>query len=296
MLREQVYEYVCDELPPENQTKADDDEQFIYDGCKHRLGLVILLFLTWQIKFNVSDQAMDCLLGIVASILPNGHKMIPSIYFLKKFINKVVNQPIYFCSKCLTLLADKSVKVCPNRMCKMELTPNNSTSCMIQNSVVDQLSMMVKRKGFMNSVRTYRFKNREKGIIKNVYDGDNYQELINKSVLNDKNTVSFAFNTDGVPVFESSKVSMWPAYLRINELPPKERMGRDNIIYCGVWVGKTKPSMWSFLKPLFLELKVLENGVKMIDSSESDVSCFLFLARAGFFAGKDRYSRLKKSP
>jgi hypothetical protein len=31
--------------------------------------------------------------------------------------------------------------------------------------------------------------------------------------------VSFTWNTDGIPVFKSSKFSLWPFYLVINELP-----------------------------------------------------------------------------
>ena len=35
--------------------------------------------------------------------------------------------------------------------------------------------------------------------------------------------ISFLINTDGVPVFKSSKVSIWPLYLIINELPYGKR-------------------------------------------------------------------------
>jgi len=35
--------------------------------------------------------------------------------------------------------------------------------------------------------------------------------------------ISFQINTDGVALFRSSKYSIWPIYLVVNELPPNDR-------------------------------------------------------------------------
>ncbi|WAR15739.1 PGBD4-like protein [Mya arenaria] len=55
--------------------------------------------------------------------------------------------------------------------------------------------------------------------------------------------------TDGVPLFKSSKISIWPLSLSINELPAQERFKQENILSAGLWFGKSKPSMSCFLKP-----------------------------------------------
>ena len=41
--------------------------------------------------------------------------------------------------------------------------------------------------------------------------------------LSSCNNISFCLNTDGVSLFKSSKVELWPIWLEINELPPKMR-------------------------------------------------------------------------
>ena len=61
--------------------------------------------------------------------------------------------------------------------------------------------------------------------IEDIYDGEHYRNLsANNRPLSAKyhNNISFVLNTDGVPIFKSSKTSIWPIYLMINELPYKE--------------------------------------------------------------------------
>ena len=99
------------------------------------------------------------------------------------------------------------------------------------------------------------------------------KKLFNGGVLDKENSLSFAFNTDGVPLFKSSKVSMWPVYLMINELPIAERKLRENVLFHGIWISAKKPIMWSFLKPLYEELSILEDGVQMTDHTGQSFIC-----------------------
>lgn len=48
---------------------------------------------------------------------------------------------------------------------------------------------------------------------------------------------------DGVPLFSSSKVSMYPITGINLNLPPSIRNKKENIILIGLWVGKHKPSV-----------------------------------------------------
>lgn len=76
--------------------------------------------------------------------------------------------------------------------------------------------------------------------------------------------VTLTLNTDGVPFFESSKVSMWPIFLMVNELPYKERI--QKLLLAGLWVGPKKPVMNSFLLPLVKMLNSLStNGLTWHD-------------------------------
>ena len=81
-----------------------------------------------------------------------------------------------------------------------------------------------------------------------------YKDLIVKHGLN-PNDMSLTWNTDGIPIFNSSNFSIWPLQVFVNELPPHLR--GKNILLLGLWFGE-KPIMNTFLKPFVEECRMLE--------------------------------------
>lgn len=206
-------------------------------------------------------------------LLPSGHNMIKSVYVLKEHLRKFVSFPTihYLCSFCGTHV-EKDSKRCTNQFCLKDLSQPGAVGYFIQHSIIKQLQLMCKRNSFLEKIRSHRFKHyqeNEGNTIKDVYDGTNYREAFRKGFLSDPNSISFSLNTDGVQIFKSSMVSMWPVYMLINELPLSERKLKENIIYYGLWISSRKPIMWSFLKPLHKEMCELEDGVCMKDYKET---------------------------
>ena len=68
--------------------------------------------------------------------------------------------------------------------------------------------------------------------IEDIFDGEMYKKAM--SGLS-KFDLSLSFNTDGVPIFNSSKCSLWPILATVNELPPKLR--RTPVLLVGLWSG-----------------------------------------------------------
>ena len=70
-----------------------------------------------------------------------------------------------------------------------------------------------------------RFGRDDNDIIGDIFDGQEYKKLVHSGFLSPTNraNVSFTLNTDGVDVYRSSKFSIWPIWLQINELPPAQR-------------------------------------------------------------------------
>ena len=63
-------------------------------------------------------------------------------------------------------------------------------------------------------------------------------------------------NTDGVPIFKSSRKSLWPIYFQIANLPPPVRFQKDNIVIGGIWCGQTKPNMSVIFTPLLKDIRL----------------------------------------
>ena len=70
-----------------------------------------------------------------------------------------------------------------------------------------------------------RFGRDDNDTIRDIFDGQEYKKLVHSGFLSQANraNVSFTLNTDGVDVYRSSKYSIWPIWLQINELPPAQR-------------------------------------------------------------------------
>jgi hypothetical protein len=75
-------------------------------------------------------------------------------------------------------------------------------------------------------------------------------------------------NTDGVSIFESSGVQVWPIFFIINEMAPSDRFCINNVLFCGLYFGESKPSFKVFLQPVVQSMNKLESeGVELYDGS-----------------------------
>ena len=99
-------------------------------------------------------------------------------------------------------------------------------------------------------------RNQAGGPISDVTSSVLYQELLSKHNFSN-NDFSLTWNTDGIPVFESSRFSIWPIQCSINELLPHLR--GKHILLNALWFGARKPAMNTFLKPFVEECKHLED-------------------------------------
>ena len=68
-----------------------------------------------------------------------------------------------------------------------------------------------------------RFARDDDGVVHDLFDGREYKKFVQSGFLSSKANVSLTLNTDGVDISRSSKSSLWPIWLQINELPPTQR-------------------------------------------------------------------------
>ena len=90
----------------------------------------------------------------------------------------------------------------------------------------------------------YRFKHQKKysDHIEDIYDGCIYKKHFeNDGFLSNTDNISFLWNTDGIPLFKSSKISIWPIFLVINELESKHRYKSENMLLAGIWYSSKNP-------------------------------------------------------
>ena len=59
--------------------------------------------------------------------------------------------------------------------------------------------------------------------IDDIYDGNAYKKCVKQFCQRKEHYITLMCNTDGVQIYKSSKLSIWPIWLVINELPPSMR-------------------------------------------------------------------------
>ncbi|XP_073727054.1 uncharacterized protein [Misgurnus anguillicaudatus] len=191
-----------------------------------------------------------------------------SKYMLEKAFEHFVDKSEYhhycgFCSSYIgkSMSKDSELKC---QICSSTQTVRQSLELgnfFIYIPLKDQLKALLENEPITND-----YTEQTRDGITDISDGKLYKYL--KSVSN--SFFSLSFNCDGVPVFQSSKFSIWPLLCSVNEVPPE---GRDkNVILCALWFGSSKPLMASFLKPFVEECKSLgQTGLQWQDPVEHTV-------------------------
>lgn len=241
----------------QNDNEFDGNEP-LYEGAPLGVNESMILILTLLLRHNIN---MSCLADIITVI--NLHCLPQQLHrnslhkFRKYFSLKQTNlQKHYYCSFCSRDLASGE-DICPS-------CPRKKKSYFVQLPFLNQLKEMYKRKEFYTHLQN-RFQRivNPSDVLTDVYDGTLYKKWMDNGFLSSPDNISFTWYTDGVPIFKSSKISMWPLYLTINELPFHERKKRENTLLLGLWYGDKKPNANSFIYQFRKELQVISQGIQV---------------------------------
>ena len=133
------------------------------------------------------------------------------MFELKKHFHNL-KTPMHFhryCSHCF-LHIESNLTVCPNSFCTRDLTISGNTAFFIEIPIASQIQEFFARPGFLNLLkhRFVRVKKYEDNI-EDIYDGEVYKRHTGSNgILSDERNISLMWNTDGIPLFKSSKFAI----------------------------------------------------------------------------------------
>jgi len=141
--------------------------------------------------------------------LPTSH-----YYFRKLFKPNGVMLIHFYCQTCEVYLGEKSyfdgkmVIPCPNSPEKTCNVSEMSGNIFITFSVREQVEYVATKPGLKWLSRDRR----QEGVDSDVIDGELYQKICQPSeLLENVNSMTLTFNTDGAQIFRSAQGSLWPA-------------------------------------------------------------------------------------
>ncbi|KAK7880001.1 hypothetical protein WMY93_033332 [Mugilogobius chulae] len=258
-------EGLSEECAEESNFK-DTTDKLLYDNASVTVAECLLMIMAYVNCHKVTDKALSDLLKMFKLLCPDSLNTdcLNSVQKFKNFFfSHSASSPIVlhkYCNSCFGSLEGEQLECLSCGTSGSE----ERYSTFIEVSIEAQIQSLFLKPGFQKKLN-FRFSRikTDPNNIEDIYDAEVYKKLVyGDGPLIDPKNISITWNTDGVPIFKSSKFSVWPFYCIINELSFMERTKRENMIFAGLWHGDSKPSMVTFLRPLSDTLrKLADNGI-----------------------------------
>lgn len=190
-------------------------------------------------RYNLSDKASQDLLNLLQLHLPDKNIAETRLGDMKKkcgFERGDVKFSIY-CTKCKASVTAEDEE-CRTQDCNGTKEDRHFYAIC---SIEQQLKDILQRDGVWEGIVESRNSKQPQNIC-DITSGKVYKDLRDSGVISDS-CITLSFLTDGIPLFSSSQVSLWPVFLTVNELQPEARFQTKNLIVWGLWQGKGKPPM-----------------------------------------------------
>lgn len=240
-----------------------EDTPCVEDSNVTECELQALCIVSYILKYNLTATAGKDLLFLLQSLFPGNTNFQNMKY--EHLLSKVSkNEPkvMHYCGVCNGVFPDDpdvfqcTLADCPGLRYKGTVANQKKQGrqplcSFVIADIESQLRSLVERNNIWEDIKKtkqYVESNPEPTTINDITDGTGYREHSKPGgCLHGANKLSCIFNTDGVPLFNSSKVKLWPIFLCINELPPAQRFARENTIIAGLWQGKDKPPFFQYI-------------------------------------------------
>ena len=206
---ESLEEMLCDRHNRKDNTNQRD--QSLYEGCPITVGISMLLIMTVAMRHGMTGEALQDILTLISLHCISPNYCTESLRRFKQYFSTAKSPLVFhhYCSHCFLYLDDKGADTCPNTLCQKPLKGLGKKAFFIEIPIVSQLQDLYKQVFIWKTVTSYRF-NRERtnDDLGDIYDGALYRQHWDSGFLKDHRNISFIYNTDGVPIFKSSKYSL----------------------------------------------------------------------------------------
>ena len=147
-----------------SKEETDIDQEPLYKGANVTLGSVMVFLVLFGIRHNLTSEALENLLSIMAAMLPASSILPSSLNRFKKYLSDLKHSFVFHhcCSFCFAYVGQRNVKQCPNLHCLKDLTAKGGTCYFIEISPINQLQTMFSRSGFYNDLQ-HRFHPKKTG-------------------------------------------------------------------------------------------------------------------------------------
>ncbi|KAL3987097.1 organic solute transporter subunit alpha [Sarotherodon galilaeus] len=194
-----------------------------------------------EMEPNIFPQHLE---SVSASDTPDGKDTSNEPICSRATVTEGQSPTMFYCQECKNFMGNN-----PDSCCSHCASVFNKASSIQNGNFFLYSSLKDLLKGILENHSTELLPKTvkdEHDNIKDVMDGMMYQNLLREGKLA-ADDLTLTWNFDEVPIFSTTRYSIWPLQFVINELPYTQR--QENMIVAGFWFGQGKPHMNTFLKP-----------------------------------------------
>lgn len=229
----------------------------------------VLLILTLVVSGGFSWTQVDGILKLINTLF--GTEVVPdSKYMFRKLWKQKMNMITfhYYCHTCFSYLGIRASNISPEE----RLTCESCDRCYNPRTLIADghffLTFSVKRQlqSLLSALAGPLYTTLKRtlsgasGVYTDIFDGRLYKS-IRRQMNMTWSDVTVTLNTDGSPVFNSSKASVWPIQVLLNELPINVRF--RNVIVGGLWFAKVHPPAHLFMRTFVEEFRKIGSIIWM---------------------------------
>lgn len=210
-----------------------------------------------KVRYHLSHECINDILRILRECgieTPSSYKSIKTL--CRKQSGAVSSSSLvrYICPSCS--LSSTSASVCSS--CSSPIDTNDSPIHFYNFDLFSQIEQILSTSPNLNLANRIRSDANNRCDI---VDGEVYQRISQEE--RDDDFITLTLNVDGVSPHRGSDLSVWPAFLVINEIDKRKRFSLENVILAAVWPGPGKPSReqtYLLFDHVVEQLKELEKG------------------------------------
>nr|XP_054928516.1 uncharacterized protein LOC129385660 [Dermacentor andersoni] len=247
--------------PRAGELSASELEEPLYQDAKLSRSQSLVMVMAHSLRHHSSKEATESLLQLIDAHMPEG-TLFPKTKFLffKSFSSLYECERVThaYCSECLEYLTALPCATAEVQCSKCSLM-HKVEDILGSGSFFLTVDIDSQVKELLLSGKISRHRSGVQYDVKDITQSASYNKLPMT-----EDDISVTWNTDGVPLFESSGHSVWPLLLQVNELPYKERVNK--LLLYGLWFGAKKPRMNTFLRPFTQTMNRLSSeGISWFD-------------------------------
>ncbi|XP_055524982.1 uncharacterized protein LOC129718323 isoform X3 [Wyeomyia smithii] len=213
------------------------------------------MILHFYIKHKLTQNALEDLLSMLNALAKRTPFSQSFTLFAKQFPDPYKMERNYFCVNCQFGFDGKPES---DLKCPVENCGSMSKDFFIMFQIEHQIRQLYSK--YSKEIIHYA----EYIETKNIADINRGTLAKSIKTLGNNAVITLSANEDGAAAYKSTnKKPVYPLFLVVNNLPPKIRFNKNNLILASLWFNSGKPNMALFHKKIIIELQKLRNGMSV---------------------------------